>query len=112
MGGLAVELDGMTFDTGKSRAPRQGEVQIEEHRSLLDMQFEIGSGIFQFGVALFDALEIDADGLEALGSRMPSLSFQSARFIHVQVAGAGGGTEQAFAEARAFFVGPIHQAEP
>ena len=41
---------------------------------------------------------------------MPSLSIEAARFIHVEIAGAGGRAEQALAETRAFFVRPIHEA--
>ena len=38
------------------------------------------------------------------------LVFEAARFVHVQIAGAGGGTKQTFAKPRAFFIRPVHQA--
>ena len=41
---------------------------------------------------------------------IPCLSCQATRFLHVEIARAGGGTEQTFPEARAFFIGPIDQA--
>ena len=93
-----------------STAP-SGRSEVEQHRPLLDVQFEIGGGILEFLAALLHALEIHADLLQRVRQSDAVLVLQAARLVHVEVARAGGRAEQALAEARAFFVGPIHQAD-
>ena len=69
------------------------------------------AAFFSSRPAVLHALEINADFLERVGQADAVLVLQAARFVHVEIAGAGGGAEQAFAETRAFLVRPIHEAD-
>ena len=110
MRGLAVKSDGMTLHAECPEHRAKGQIHIEQHRSLLDVQLEISRGVLQFLAAVFDLLEIDADILERIGKLDPVLVNQPARLLHIEIARAGSGTEKAFAKPRAFLVRPINHA--
>ena len=110
MRGLAVKRDGVPFDAERAEHRAERQIQIQKHRALLDVQFQIRGGIFQFLAAVLHALEINADIFQRVRQFDSVLVHQAARFVHVEIAGAGGRAEQTFAEARAFFIGPIHEA--
>ena len=110
MRGLAVEGDGVAFNTESSEDGTEGQIEIEKNRALLDVELEIRGGVFQFFSALLHFFEIDSVFGERGGKGDALFVFQRARFIHVEMTGAGGRAEQAFAETRAFFIGPIDQA--
>ena len=61
MGGLAVEGDRVPFHAEGSEDGAQGQIEVEQHRPLLDVEFEIGGGGFEFVGGIFDVVESDAD---------------------------------------------------
>jgi len=65
---------------------------------LLDMQLQISGAILQFFATVFNALEINADLFQRVGQGNAVFVFERAGFVHVEIAGAGGRAEQAFAE--------------
>lgn len=111
VGGLAVEVDGVAFDAVGAKDGAEGEVEVEEDRALLDVEFLIGGGVGEFDAAGFDVVEVDAFGAEGVGEGDAVFVFEGGGFGEVEVAGAGGGAEEAFAEAGAFFVGPIDESD-
>ena len=111
VGGLAVEVDGVAFDAVGAEDGAEREVEVEEDGALLDVEFLIGGGIGEFDAAGFDVVEVDAFGAEGVGEGDAVFVFEGGGFGEVEVAGAGGGTEEAFAEAGAFFVCPIDESD-
>jgi hypothetical protein len=76
---------------------------------LFDVQFQIRGGILNSLPLSFTRSKFTPTFFSASGNLIPSLSTRP-RASSCQIAGAGGRPEQAFAEARAFFIGPIHKA--
>src|SRR5205085_2996534 len=89
----------------------EGKIQIEKDGALLDVELEVSGGVREFLPAFLYALEIDSVFGKCRRQGDAVLVAKTARFVHVEVAGAGGRPEEAFAETGAFFVGPIHQAD-
>ena len=67
MRGLAVKRDRVAFDAKSSEHRAERQIQIQKHRALLDVQFQIRGGIFQFLAGIFHALEIHADFFQRVG---------------------------------------------
>ena len=109
---LAGEDADVALDAAGSQHGGRGLAAALQHRSLLDVQLEVGARAPQPGARLARALELYAvardDVLEALAvavAQVPDLA-------HVERAGTGRGAEQAAPEARALLVGPIDQPQP
>ena len=83
MRGLAVKSDRVTFDAECSDHRRQWPIQVEQHRTLFDVQFEIGRGIVEFFAAIFHLLEVDSVRFERGGKRDAFLVFQFSRFLQI-----------------------------
>ena len=109
MRGLSVEGDRVALDAESAEDSPEWAIEIEKDRALLDVQLEIGSGVLEFFAALFYFFEIDSVFGERGGKRDALFVFEPASLFHVEMTGAGGRTEQTFAEARSFFIGPIDE---
>ncbi len=72
--GNRVSLDAEGTEDGSER-----EIEIEQNRPLLDVQFEIGGGVLQFFPGIFDFLEINAVFLQRLGKADAIFVLQTAR---------------------------------
>ena len=57
---LPVKRNRMTLHAKRPQHRAQRQIQVEQHRTLLNMQFQIRGGIFQFLPAVLHALEINA----------------------------------------------------
>ena len=86
-------------------------LQAFEHGALFDVQFEKGGGVVLLARGFGEAIHLDAAA--AQGVVHADAVFIGADAIRGDGVGAGegGGSEQAAAETRAFFVGEIHQAD-
>ena len=62
---LAVKRDGVAFDAKSAQHRAQRQIQVQQYRALLDVQFQIRGGVLQFLAAVFHALEIHADFAQA-----------------------------------------------
>ena len=67
MRGLAVERDGVSLDAERAEHRAERQIEIEQHRALLDVQFEIRGGVLEFLAAVLHVLEINADVLQRVG---------------------------------------------
>ncbi len=65
MGRLAVEGDGVALDAEGAEHGAQRQIQVQQHRPLLDVQFQVGGGVLEFLPALLGALQVHADFLQA-----------------------------------------------
>src|SRR5689334_20925539 len=74
------------------------------------MKFKISGSILEFFPRIFDALQINAHFLERVWKCDAVFIFEAARLIHVEISRASRGTEEAFTEARAFLIRPVHEA--
>ena len=111
MCGLSMEGNRMTFDPKRAEHRAERQIKIQQHRPLLDVQFQIRGGVLEFLAAVLHALEINADIFQRVGKFDALLVHEAARFVHVEIAGASRRAEQTFAEPRAFFIRPIHEAD-
>src|SRR5437764_14670553 len=109
MRGVSDKSDRMALHPESSEHGAERKIKIEKHRALLDMQFDIRRRVFQFFPGIFYFLEIDSVLLDRVDQTNSVFVFKCARFVHVDLAGAGRRTEQAFAKTRAFFIAPIDE---
>ena len=85
------------------------QVQVQQHRALLDVQLQVGRGVIQLDPAVLHFLEVNAHRLERVGQRDALLVPQPARLGQVERPRARRRAEQALAETRAFLVRPVDQ---
>jgi hypothetical protein len=60
--------------------------EVEQHRTLFDVQLEIRHRVHELAAAVLHLLEIDADGLQRFGQRDARLVDERAGLVHVEVA--------------------------
>ena len=111
MGGLAPEGDRMPLDAEGAEHRPQRQIEVEEHRPLLDVEFQVGRGGGEFPPAVLDLLEVDADLGQGGRQGDAGLVDQPPGLVHVEIARAGRRAEQALAEPRPLLVGPVDHAE-
>ena len=110
MRGLTVKGDRMAFHPEGAQHRAQGKIEIQQHRALFNVQFQIRGGVFQFHPAVLHPFQIHAHGLQG-GRQSDAIAIlEPARLVQIQIARAGRGTEETLAKSRAFFVRPIHEA--
>src|ERR1043166_9113029 len=68
-----------------------------------------GGRVLRLAAASLYAIEFDAGRGQRVRQAHAVAVHELARLVEVEVAGAGGGAEQAPAEARALLVGPVHE---
>lgn len=107
---LALKSDGVALDTVGSEDGAEGQIQVKQNGALLDVEFEVGGGVVEFAVAIFDTIEIDSVFGEGGGKFDAVLIFERAGFVEIEAPGAGGRSKEAPAKTRSFFVGPINEA--
>ena len=64
---LAVKRDGVPLDAERAEHRAERQIEVEQHRSLLDVQFQIRGGVLEFLAAVLHALEINADFSQRIG---------------------------------------------
>ena len=89
MRGLSVKGDRMPFNTERAEHCAQRQIQIQQHRSLLDVQFQISGRVFEFLAAFFHPFEINPNFLQRVWQADVLFVLQFARLVHIEVAGAG-----------------------
>jgi len=60
MGGLSAKRDCVAFNAESSQDNSEWKVEIEQHRTLFDVQFDVGRRVFQFIAGIFHFFEIDS----------------------------------------------------
>ena len=106
-----VKGDGVALDAESPEHRPERPIEIEQDRALLDVQFQISGCVRQLFAALLHLFEIDPVLFERGGKGDALFVAQRARFIHVEMAGAGGRSEKAFAKSRAFLIRPIDETD-
>ena len=108
---LPLKSDGVTLDALGTGDYPQRKAQAFEHRPLFDVEFEIGGDVGSLAGGFGKTVDRDAAaGERVFESNTVFVGAAAVRFDGVR-AGEGGGAQQAAAEARAFFVGPIDQLD-
>src|SRR5580692_10227919 len=108
---LTVESNGVAFHSFCSEHRRQRQAHAFEDRTLLDVQLDVGGGVFLLAGGFAETIDLNAAASERV------FKTNAVAFGAHAVSGDAGGTskgrraEKAAAEARAFLVGPIHQAD-
>ena len=106
---LSAERDCVPLDAESSEHGAEWNTEIEQHRTLFDVQFDVSRGVFQFFPGIFYFFEIDSVFLHRVDQENAIFVFEFSRFVHVDLARARGRTEKTFSKARAFFIAPIDQ---
>ena len=108
--GLAAEGDLVALDAEGAEDDAEREVERLEHRALLDVQLEVGGGVLEM-LASSCLVEVDAVLGEHVGERVPVGVLARAQLVLVgHRPGGGARAERRAAEARAFLVGPVDEA--
>ena len=111
MGLLAVEGDGVALDTLGAEDGGEREAEAFEDGALLDVEFEVGCDVVAFARGVADLGYIYVVGGEC-GFEGGAVAVGAGAVGGDGVgAGEGGGAEEAAAEARAFLVGPVDDAD-
>ena len=105
--GLAFEGNGPPFHAAGALHDGEGLAEIEKHRPLLDVELQVGGGVFLPGCGVLDLFEINPVRGDGIRQGDAVLVLQPARLVHVEVSGKSGGAEEAFPEARALLIRPI-----
>ena len=111
MGRLAVKCDRVAFNAEGAKNGPQGQTEVQQHRPLFDVQFQVGGRVLEFPPAFPGPLQVNPNFLEGVRQADAVLVLESAGFAEVEMPRTGGGTEEALAEARPFLIGPIDQAD-
>ena len=93
-----------------STAP-SGRPRRFEDRALFDVEFEIGGGVFALYGGFGKAVDFDAAVAQGVFEANAVAIGAAAVGVDRVSAGEGGGAEQTAAEARAFFIGPVDEAD-
>jgi hypothetical protein len=104
-----MKRDNVSLHAECSKYSAERKIQIEQHRALLDVQFQIRGRALQFFPAPFHVFEVDLALLQRFRQRDAVFIFERTRYIQVEISRARGRTEKALPETRAFFIGPIDQ---
>ena len=108
MRGLPVESDGRAARPRTSRAPSRAEDPDRAEPGPVRYAIRCRrAAFFNSWPRILHLFEIDPVFLDRVRQRNAVLVLQGARFIHVEIAGAGRRPEEAFAETRAFLIRPI-----
>ena len=92
------------------RTAASGSPRRFEYGPLLDVEFEVGGDVAAFGGRIADAFDVDLALPQGVFEADAVAIGAGAIGLNGVRAGEGGGPEEAAAEARAFLVGPVHQA--
>src|SRR5215471_13124190 len=104
---LSMKRHGVAFDALSPEDYAKRKSQIFQYRALLDVQFEIGRGVLTLARGFGKSFHLETAAPDR---------FVKANAIFVDAAAVGfnrmrsrecGGPEQAAAETRAFFIGPV-----
>src|SRR6185437_14473487 len=111
VGFLAVEGDGVALNAFGAEDCGEREAETLEDRTLLDVKLEIGGDVLALARGVAYAVDVDValgeSGFEANAVAIGAYAVGGDRMR----AGEGGGAEEGAAEARAFLVRPVDDAE-
>jgi len=106
-----MEGNGVALDALGAEDDGEGEAEALEDGALLDVEFEVGGDVFLFGGGVADAVDVDfAVGEGGIQGDAVAVGADAVGVDGVS-AGEGGGAEERAAEASAFFVGPVDEAD-
>ena len=111
MGRLTVEVDRMPLHAERAEHGPERQVEVEQHRPLLDVELEVGRRGGQLATTVQHPVEVDADRPEGVGQADAPGVDEAPRLVHVEVAGARARPEQALAETGPLLVGPVDDAD-
>jgi hypothetical protein len=105
--GLAAPDDPVPLDAERAEDDTERQLQRLEHRSLLDVQLEVGGCVRELRPRIERGVEVDAESPDRLGQRRAVGVLQRTQVVLVgHRAGSGRGAEEGAAEAGALLVGP------
>jgi hypothetical protein len=107
----AGEAHDVALHAERAQHRAEREVELLEHRPLLDVELQVGDRVAQARAGLAHPVELHAVGGERVGERRPVPVGEPAHRIRVERTRAGARAEQAAAEARALLVGPVDEHE-
>ena len=109
--GLADEAKHVALQAERAEDDAGGFILRLEDAALFDVKFEIGFGVYflERGVSVEHGVEVNAVLFEGVDEKRSLLVFERTDFFKIEPARGGSGAEKAVTEARAFFVGPIHE---
>ena len=110
MRGLPVKINRMALHAKGAKHSPEREIEIEKHRSLFDMQFQIRGSVREFFAAVLYLFEIDPLLFQRCRKGDALFVFQVSRLVHVEISRARRRTEKALPKSRPFFIRPVHQA--
>ena len=102
---------GVTFHALGPEHHPQRKHEIFEHRTLLDMQLQIGGRVGLFAARFRKPIHLDAAAPECIVHADAVFVGSHAIRFHRMGPGEGRRSEQAAAETRAFFIRKIHQPD-
>jgi hypothetical protein len=107
----AGEAHAVALHAERPEHDAERQVELLEHRPLLDVQLEVGGGAAQPLARLAHPVELDAVSGQRVRQCRPVAVGQAAHRVGVERARAGARAHQAAAEARALLVGPVDQLQ-
>ena len=99
----------MPLDAERAKHNAHRQIQAFEHRSLLDMQLEVGRRVAELLARLQHRVQLDAVWPRRVFERDAVMIGERAHLVGHQGAGSRARSEQAAPKARALFVAPVHQ---
>ena len=104
-----MKSDGVTLDALGAEHDAQRKAEAFEHGALFDVQLQVSRGVLSFTGCLAETIDLYAAAAQRFFQANTVLVGAFAIGLDRVCSRKGGGSEQAPAEARAFFVGPVDQ---
>src|SRR5215203_2671546 len=111
MGLLARKADGVTLHTEGAKHHPERQVHPLQDGTLLDVQLEVGDGVFELPSRLVDPVEIHTVLLKGVRQADAVAVFEVAQVVGFQRTRGRARAEQAAAEAGPLLVGPVHETQ-
>src|SRR5919112_1801269 len=111
MGLLARKADGVSLDAESAENHPERKVHPLQNGTLLDVQLEVGDGVFELPPRLVDLVEVDTILLERVWQGDTVAVLQVAHVVRFQRASGRSRAEEAASEAGPLLVGPVHETQ-
>ena len=111
VGRLTAKGEAVALDAVGAQHRAQRQLQALQHRPLLDVQLDVGAGVFKLRLRLGRVGQDDADPAERRAQTHAVPVTKLGERMYVNVAAGGARTVEAAAKAGALLVGPVNQAD-
>ena len=85
MGGLTAKGNGVPLDSKGAQNGSEREIQIEQYRTLFDVQLDVSTCIAQFPTTLLEAFKIDPVLGQRIDQGNPILVFQPPGLLDIDM---------------------------